>query len=325
MLARNRIAVFTTEERVTKDILDVCKDEIKPGYVIIEGASTKGELIPLLEEFDSNGVSAASVHLGIKTDNSWAGAKLWLCEVGPNSENALLLATDLFTYFRTRIVPIKLRDHHEIQETQVHTFVKQLAAAISLRNRGITIQNSDKNSTANSQLAGDSDIRGFAQPKKIIAEILNGQVPTTIGIIDSQIRALEELKSKLADRKTLEEYIGELQNFHGGLTGELQEMFNNTGLLIAEILRIPQYNRAFSTPDDVAGTLKRLLGPFEENGVNLTAIGSMRVPPTKELIQQGMDARAETVVFKIGIDPETINPQKETIIDQALEKMGCKT
>lgn len=49
----------------------------------------------------------------------------------------------------------------------------------------------------------------------------------------------------------------------------------------------------------------------------------MRVPPTKDLIQQGMDTRAETVFFKIGIDPETIDPQREAIIDRALEEMGC--
>lgn len=327
LLQKSTIAFFATEELVTQDVIKSARgmNTFKPGHVILEGASTKGQLIPLLEELDQEGVSTASVHLGIKTDNSWAGAKLWTCEVGPNSDRALLLAGDLFSYFRTRIVPIKLREHKQIQETQVHTFVKQLAAAISLRNRGITIQESDRTSTANSQLAGDSDIRGFAQPKKIIAEILNGQVQTSTEIIDSQIAALKELRSKLVNRKTLEDYIEELQNFHGGSTGELQEMFNNTGLLVAEILRIALYNREFSTPSDIPGTLKKLLDPFEDKAVNLTAIGSMRVPPTKELIQQGADAREETVVFKVGVDKETIDPQKEKAIDQALEELGCKT
>lgn len=325
ILAKNRIWFFTTEEAVTLNILQAHKSEVTADHVILEGASTKGQLTPLLEGLDQQGVSIASVHLGIKTDNSWSGAKLWNCEVGPNSERALLLAGDLFSYFRTRIIPIKLRDHHRIQETQVHTFVKQLAAALSLRNRGITIQDSDKTSTANSQLAGDSDIRGIGQPKGIIAEILNGQIRTTTEIIDSQIAALEELKSKVGNRQMLEEYIGQLQNFHGGSTGELKKMFENTGLLVAEILRMALYNRQFSTPNDISGTLRRLLGPFEDNEINLAAIGSMRVPPTKELIQQGMDARAESVVFKIGVDPDTINPQKEVVIDKELQEMDCQT
>lgn len=326
LLQKSTIAFFATEELITKDIIESARgmNTFKPRHVILEGASTKGQLIPLLEELDQEGISTASVHLGIKTDNSWAGAKLWTCEVGPNSDRALLLAGDLFSYFRTRIVPIKLREHKQIQETQVHTFVKQLAAAISLRNRGITIQESDKTSTANSQLAGGSDLRGFAQPKRIIAEVLSGQVQSTTEIIDSQIAALQELKGQLGDRETLEAYIEKLQNFHGGLTGELKEMFDNTGLLVAEILRIALYNRQFSTPDDIPGTLKKLLIPFEENEVNLTAIGSMRVPPTKELIQLGMDARLETVVFKIGADEETVTSQKEEAIDQTLREMGCQ-
>ncbi len=324
VLTRSRIAFFATEEMVTKDILESCKPEITPGFVIVEGASTKQQLIPLFEEFDKNGISVASVHLGIKTDNSWAGAKLWNCEVGSNSGNALLLAQDLFSHFRTRIVPIKLRDHHKIQETQVHTFVKQLAAAISLMDRDITFQELDQNSTANSQLGGDSDIRGLGQRAGTIGEILNGQLPTTERIIDSQIQALQLLKSLVSNRKELEDFIDRLQNFHGGSTGKLQEMFNNTGLLIAQILRTSLCSQNLSIPSDTPGTLRRLLNPFDRSKVSLTAIGSMRVPPTKEAIQQGMDARAETVVFQLGIDPETTTPETELKINQKLRKMGAQ-
>jgi len=324
LLAKSTIAVFATDEDTTRDILVSARDKLQSGDVVIEGASTKGKLISLLEDLDRDGVSGASVHLGIKTDNSWAGAKVWICRVGPNSERALLLAGDLFSYFNTRIVPIDIRDHSRVQKTQVHTFVGQLTSAMSLRNRGITLEGLNTSATANSQLAVLSTARGIGQPSRIIAEILSSQPENVLAVIDSDIEALQELKSRLSNRSELEKYIDGLQKFHGKSTGELQEMFGDAGLLIAEVLRIALYNLEFSTGEDNPGTLQRLLVPFSAEEVNLTAIGSMRVPPTKEQIQQGVDAKKETVVFKVGVDEDTIDPQREEEIYHQLEEIGCK-
>lgn len=323
LLARNRIAVFATDEDTTRDILQAARDKLTSGYVVLEGASTKGKLISLLEDLDRDGVSGASVHLGIKTDSSWAGAKVWLCRVGPNSDRALLLANDLFTYFDTRLVPIDLRDHQNVQKTQVHTFVGQLTSAISLRNRGITLEDLDTSATANSQLGVLATARGVGQSPKIIAEVLSGQPENVLEIIDGDIEALQELRRQLPDKEKLEEYIEALQRFHGKSTGKLQEMFEDTELLVAEILRIALYNLQFSTTEDTPGILLKLLAPFAERRVNLMAIASARIPPTKKAIQEGEDARRETVLFRTGVDLTTINPEKENIIKDRLRAMGC--
>src|SRR3989344_89980 len=66
LLAKTKIAVFATDEDTTKDILVSARDNLQSGNVVLEGASTKGKLISLLESLDQDGVSAASVHLGIK-------------------------------------------------------------------------------------------------------------------------------------------------------------------------------------------------------------------------------------------------------------------
>lgn len=324
LLAKSTIAVFATDEDTTRDILVSARDKLQSGDVVIEGASTKEKLIPILEHLDRDGVSGASVHLGIKTDNSWAGARVWICRVGPSSEKALLLAGDLFSYFNTHIIPINLRDHVNVQKAQVHTFVGQLSAAASLRRRGIAIQDLDRSATANTQLTVLSTARGVGQPSKIVAEVLANQPENALEIIDSNIAALDELRNLLSDRKRLKDYIEGLQEFHGQSTGKLQEMFEDTDLLIAEILRIALYNLEFNSPEDTPGTLLRLLNPFSEQGVNLTAIGSRRVPPTKEAIQNGVDAKRETVVFKIGVDQDTIDPQREKEIYRQLEEIGCE-
>ncbi len=323
LLARSRIAFFATDEDTTGDILQSARDKLTSGYVVLEGASTKGKLISLLEDLDRNGISGASVHLGIKTDSSWAGAKVWLCRVGPNSDRALLLANDLFTYFDTRLVPIDLRDHQKVQKNQVHTFVGQLTSAISLRNRGITFEDLDRSATANSQLGVLATVRGVGQSPEIIAEVLSGQPENVSEIIDSNIKALQELRSKLPDKEELKEYIEALQRFHGKSTGKLQEMFGDTELLVAEILRIALYNLQFSTPDDTPGTLLKLLAPFAERRVNLMAIASARIPPTKEAIQRGENAKRDTVLFRTGVDLNTIDPEKEERIKDRLRAMGC--
>ncbi|MBI3109775.1 hypothetical protein HYZ06_01915 [Candidatus Daviesbacteria bacterium] len=323
LLARNRIAFFATDEDTTRDILQSARDKLTSGYVVLEGASTKGKLISLLENLDRDGISGASVHLGIKTDSSWAGAKVWLCRVGPNSDRALLLANHLFAYFDTRLVPINLRDHQKVQKTQVHTFVGQLTSAISLRNRGIALEDLDTSATANSQLGILSTARGVGQSPKIIAEVLGGQPEDVSEIIDSDIKALQELRSKLPDKEKLEKYVETLQRFHGRSTGKLQEMFGDTELLVAEILRIALYNLQFSASDDTPGTLLKLLTPFAERRVNLMAIASARIPPTKEAIQQGEDAKRDTVLFRTGVDLNTIDTKKEQEIKARLREMGC--
>lgn len=323
LLARSRIAVFATDEDTTIDILQSARDKLASGDVVLEGATTKGKLIPILEDLDRDGVSGASVHLGIKTDSSWAGAKVWLCRVGPNSNRALLLANDLFTYFDTRLVPVDLRDHQKVQKTQVHTFVGQLISAISLRNRRITLEDFNISATANSQLGVLATVRGVGQTPEIIAEVLSGQPENVSEIIDSNIEALQELRSKLTDKEGLERYIEALQTFHGKSTGKLQEMFDDTELLVAEILRIALYNLQFSTPEDDPGTLLKLLTPFAERRINLMAIASARIPPTKEAIQQGEDAKKETVLFRTGVDLKTIDPEKEQRIKDRLRAMGC--
>ena len=51
LLERSRIAFFATEEDTTKDILISARDKLH-GLTLIEGASTKGKIIPILEDLD---------------------------------------------------------------------------------------------------------------------------------------------------------------------------------------------------------------------------------------------------------------------------------
>ncbi len=325
LLTRSRIAFFATDEDTTRDILHSARDKFTAGYVVLEGASTKGKLISPLERLDREGVSAASVHLGIRTNSSWAGARFWECRVGPNSDRALMIADGLSTHFDMRRVPINLRDHQKVQKVQVHTFVGQLASVISLRNRRITLEDLDTFATANSQLGVLATARGIGQKKGIIAEVLSSQPKNALAIIDSNIKALEELRGKLSEGKEgLEEYIEALQHYHGESTGELQEMFGDTEFLVEEILRMAMYNLQFSTTEDRPGTLLRLLAPLAERAANLMHISSTRIPPTKEEIQQGADAKEGTVLFKTAVDLKTIDSEKEREINHELEELGCE-
>lgn len=235
-----------------------------------------------------------------------------------------MVADDLFSYFNTQIIHIGARDHINVQKAQVHTFIGQLTSAISLRNRGITLEELDTSATANSQLNVLSTARGVGQPAKIVAEVLGNQPDIVREVINSSIEALQQLGDVMSDRNKLQEFIESLQEYHGSTTGKLKEMFGYSDLLIQEVLRIAMYNLDFSTQDDTPGSLLRLLGPFAGEHVNLAAIGSKRIAPSKEEIQHGKSAIDETLVFKIGVDQETIDPQKEEGIYRQLEELGCE-
>ncbi|MBI2589379.1 hypothetical protein HYW35_04230 [Candidatus Saccharibacteria bacterium] len=312
---------FAVDASTTDQMLRSVYDLLGPQHSVLDGSSVKSTLIPVYHELDNHGISVCSTHLGAVPAQPWRGVKVWLCEVGPNSEKAIRLATDLFLAKNTSIQKINISDHEKVEQDQFLTFFTMHLLAGALRQRELPLSDFNKFATLNAELAALALGRTLGQGTVVPSEILHSQ-PRKKEFLDAISGALEELKKGLDDRGKLQELM--LQNimFHDDPAGVIKSMFGKAGVVGARNANLRMYAFSFRTTDDRPGKLRELLGPFYEAGANLTAIDSMPGVITPEEEQQGVDPD-KIVDFDIGIDPDTIDPQKVARIKAALTKMGC--
>ena len=314
--------LFAVDNVVVADLLRSARDRLRSDHDILDGASVKFPLISLYEDLDREGKSVASFHLGAMPDMSWRGIKAWICEVGENSERAKKVAVDLFLSANSFISVINIRDHPKIEVAQFLTFSGAHTMAAAMRELGIPLAEFDLYATLNAELFGLPIGRTLGQGVKIPSEILFNQALKVkcIEALEAQVR---RFKNALQDEDELRKFIQGNIDFHNDPDGFVKAMFEKAGMIGATNANIRMFHFAFRITDDESGKLRQVLEPFEREGANLSAILSRAGQITPEEREQGVDPD-RIVKFYVGIDPRTVDDNKDRRIRERLIEMGCE-
>lgn len=305
-----------------KEMLQATRDLLQPRHSVLDGASIKAPLITLYRELDKFGISVCSTHLGAVPTHPWRGIKVWVCEVGPNSERAKRLAIDLFLSRNVSIQQIAIDDHEKVEQDQWFTFAVMHLFARALRNGRLKLGQFDTFAPLNAELITLPLGRTLGQGVVIPSEILSTQ-PRRQEFLKQLKGALEELEQTLSNRRRLKEFLQENIDFHDEPPGIVHSVFQKAGIVGARNANLRMCSLSLRITDDRPGKLRELLASFHQEGVNLTAIDSMPGNITSEEEAQGIDPD-KIVDFDIGIDPKTINPEREARIIESLMVMGCR-
>lgn len=312
---------FTIDDRKIASMLQAGRNLLTPHHSILDGSSVKEPLIPLYKELDDLGVSVCSTHLGAVPTQPWRGIKVWLCEVGPNSQIAQRLATDLFLSTNSSIQMIDIGEHKNVERDQWITMATAHIVASALRTTEFPLARFDAFATLNAELLALPLGRTLGQGTKVPSEVLFNQ-PRKREFLETLKEGIAQLEQVLDDRDALQRLMQENIDFHNNPEGAVAAIFKKAGIIGARNANLSMHKFSFRITDDRPGMLRRALVPFYRVGANLTAIDSMPGTITEEEQQRGVNPDG-IVDFDIGIDPRTINDEKEKRIKEALISLGC--
>jgi prephenate dehydrogenase len=311
---------FAVPDTEIKAMLQSSRDYLTPKHTILDGSSVKAPLITTYRELDGMQISVASTHLGAVPSQPWRGIKVWVCEVGPNSERAKRLAFDLFLSTNSSIRTIKIEDHRNVEIDQFLTMAFAHIIAATLRKANYTLGNFDLFATLNAELQALPVGRTLGQGTRIPSEIIFNQ-PMREEYMERIKEGVRELEAVLEDRDKLQAWMQQNINFHNQ-DGVVDSLFKKAGVIGARNANLRMHRFSFRITNDQPGLLSKVLGPFHVEGANLTAIDSMPGIATDEEIARGVDPD-KIVDFDIGIDPKTIDEDKEQRIKRGLVALGC--
>ncbi len=312
---------FAVSDTEIKDMLQASRDYLTPAHTILDGSCVKQSLITTYRELDGMGISVASTHLGSVPSQPWRGIKVWVCEVGPNSERARRVAFDLFLSTNSSIRAINIEDHKNVEVDQFITMAIAHIVATALRNHNYSLGEFDAFATLNAELLALPIGRTLGQGTRVPSEILFNQAlkEELMARLREGVLALEEV---LGDRERMRALMQENIDFHN-LDGAVDALFKKAGVIGARNANLRMQSVRFRITDDKPGLLKRVLEPFYLMGANLTAIDSM--PGTASAGEKIFGVDPDKVVdFDIGIDPKTITPQNLIHLKQLLGSIGCE-
>lgn len=312
---------FAVSDAEILDMIRASRDYLKPGHTILDGSSVKQTLVTTYRELDGMGISVASTHLGSVPNHPWRGVKVWVCEVGPNSERAKRIAFDLFLSTNSSLRAIDIEDHRNVEVDQFLTMAIAHITATALRSHNYSLGKFDAFATLNAELQALPVGRTLGQGTKVPSEILFNQPikEELMARIREGVTALEEV---LGDRERMQALMQGNIDFHDQ-DGTVGALFKKAGVIGARNANLRMQSLSFRITDDQPGLLARVLAPFYLMGANLTAIDSMSGIATDIERRQGVDPD-KIVVFDIGIDPNTVDSQNLAYIKQLLRSIGCE-
>lgn len=312
---------FTVDDRKISSMLQAGRDLLTPQHSILDGSSVKEPLIPLYKELDHSEVSVCSTHLGSVPSQPWRGTKVWLCDVGPNSQSAQRLAADLFLSTNSSIRMIDIGEHKNVERDQWITMSTAHILASALRTAEFPLERFDIFATLNAELLALPLGRTLGQGTKVPSEVLFNQ-PRKWEFLESLKEGITQLEQVLDDRDALQKLMQENIDFHNDPEGTVAAIFKKAGIIGARNANLRMHKFSFRITRDMPGALRRFLEPFYLEGANLTAIDSMPGTITEDEKQRGVNPDS-IIDFDIGIDPKTIDDIKEKRIKETLVDLGC--
>jgi prephenate dehydrogenase len=316
------VLFFAVNDREIESMLQASQSILKPSHTILDGSSVKKPLVPLYKELDERKVSICSTHLGATPTQPWRGVKVWLCEVGPNSQRAKKVGVDLFLTKNSSIRVITLAEHENVEKDQWFTMALMHIFANALQSRDFSLDEFNTFATLNAELLTLPFARTLGQGTRVPGEILFNQ-PEKGKFIEAIEASVDLLKQVLGNREALDRFMKDNIAYHDNPVGTVDNLYRKGGLSGARNSNLRMYGASIRIKDDKSGRLKQILDVFEKEGINLTAIDSMPGVITDEEKVQGIN-EDKIVDFDLGFDPETITSEKVERVMKKLEKMGCE-
>lgn len=312
---------FAVDDKEIIAMLHAARDFLKPHHSILDGSSVKESLITTYRELDGLGISVCSTHLGAVPTQPWRGIKVWVCEVGQNSQKAKKVAFDLFISTNSSIQAIDISEHKNVERDQWITMATAHIVASALKGSHFPLARFDSFATLNAELQALPIGRTLGQGTRIPSEVLFNQ-PMKWEFLESLKQGFAALEEVLGDKGKLQELMRKNIDFHDNPEGFIDSIFKKAGVIGARNANLRMHRFSFRVIDDQPGRLMQVLQPFYTEGANLTAIDSMPGTISEEERRKGVNPDA-IVDFDIGIDSKTINEDKERRIKEKLVELGC--
>lgn len=303
-------------------VLPIARPHLKEFHTLMDGASNKTNLIEPYRQIDDDGVSVCPSHLGARPDHPWRGVKVWLCRVGPNSERAIRLGTDLFLARNSSIRVIDIEEHNQVETDQFVTFAGAFVISEALKEMGIPLGVFDEFATLNSEIQALHIGRSLGQGTAVPSEVMFRQRKRGKEIIRTMRKALRKIEVAMGNREELQRFMQESIDYHNNADRAVAKIFRKAGVVGFRNANLRMYSFSFRIMDDRPGRLLEVLPPFYAERANLTSIDSMPGVITDGEKAQGVDPD-RIVDFDVGIDPKTIDPDKDKRIKERLIELGC--
>lgn len=174
---------------------------MRPEHKVIDNASAKSEIIPVLRSLDERGVSVCSTHPMSAPNISWEGQSVFIMDVGNNSGRAREFAEKLYGSANMNIVPFDIDKHDgnmNLKQGLRHLINQGFLSLVS--DEGLTMEEVMFNSSPNGRLADISVMRTVIQSPELSGRIIHEMLKTEGGLRVAE-RLLDNLQKLVAEAK----------------------------------------------------------------------------------------------------------------------------
>ena len=245
-------------------------------FVVLENGSIKDIIKAEFARLDQAGASVCATHPLCKADQPWKNQNVLLIPYGVNAATAEALALELYRQAEMNIHPVSsLEEHDELM------CLLQLVPHLTLRivstlfaDLGVDLQLLNSAATANFKLFYLSLWRVLVQSPELSASIIGRLMHQPAGV-DIYARLIKRLSSVYdQDASELTELFGRFYE-KTQPSAPYQDRMNQQGIITLERLaNLERRSISIFTEKDEVGMLRKILQPFEDLGINITAIDS---------------------------------------------------
>ena len=300
------ISVFPLE--LIPEILDqIASRPDAAEFVVLENSSVKELIGPGFTALDAMGASVCATHPMCKADQPWKNQNVMLIPYGQHAARAETLALQLYRQAEMNIQYLEsLEEHDELMcllQLIPHLVLRIVSSLLADLNIDLQMLNSA--ATANFKLFYMSLWRVLVQSPQVSASIISHLLSQKSGI-DIYARLIKQLSS-VYDQDV--EALTALFNAFYEKTQPsqiYQERMNKQGIVTLERLaNLDRRSLSILTEFDEVGMLRKILKPFEDLGINISAIDSHLVEGRLRF-DIGYDSR---------LSPETLQTLEERIAE----------
>ena len=262
-------------ERIGKIILDN-EDLFDERHIVLDNATIKRPLREAYQRLLSKGITIRSTHPLCKHDQPLYGQKVLGMPVGDgvNNAEAKTIGDSIHENAGMELIEFDFDKHDQLMLAVQIPHIAQRVMGRTFEKMGVDVKFLQKIATANFQLYELSVWRTLIQDPQISAMIVANFHESQEGleIIDKMRTSFEEIVGETDRDKLAASFKRTFVNLGGQKFGPVMNEATTTVLETIANLRVR--SMTLVTTDDQAGSLRRILLPFEEAKISLTQVRS---------------------------------------------------
>jgi prephenate dehydrogenase len=302
-------SIYPTSTTIT--ILESLKNKLQPNHCILDNASVKQGLEGIYTQLDNKGVSVCSTHPLIKHDQPPYGQKTLIMPFGKNSKKATTIAERIHQDNGMKTITIPFAEHDDLMATaQLIPHLIMRAIWHTMQKNSISLENLISLAPANLQLFLLSMFRTVIQDPKISSSIIKNLLKQEKGkqLSESFKHTIQDFISTIDENQLTELFASE---FDLSQQKKFKDIMNeSTTVALERLNNLNARSIIIEVDHDKPGLLRKILLPFEQNNISLTAIDSHKT--------------IDKLKFEIGLDPQTYTPESVKKTAAQLKALGYK-